>query len=341
MDTIGGFWTGAIAVSDAVDLEAVAATVGGWRALARADLGQLIDAGVPELLARLWLRSPPFTTRGRALTRVCPEYPPAMTVMARPPPVLFVEGDLACFQSAAVAIVGTRRSTPLGVSTAHQLGFTCARAGLVVISGLARGIDRHAHEGALAAAGRTIAVLGHGLDHTAPPSHKPLRERIVRSGGLVVTTWPDPCPPTRYTFPIRNRWIAALARRVVLVEAPERSGALLTATHLAELGRDEDLRVVPGPFGAPTWRGSAALLELGAKPLCDSETLLEELGVPTPHTAHPDWLSALLQGATVEEAAAIRGVSTAQLIREIGRLELLGRLVRLPGGRYAAGGGIP
>lgn len=341
MDTIGGFWTGAIAVADSVDLEALAARMGGWPALSHADLGQLVDGGVPEMLARLWLGSPAVATKGRALTRICPEYPPALRVIGRPPPVLFVEGDTTCLHTAAVAIVGTRRCTPLGVSTAHQLAFMCARAGLVVISGLARGIDRHAHEGALAAGGKTVAVLGHGLGHTAPPSHAPLRERIVRSGGLVVTTWPDPCPPTRYTFPIRNRWIAALSRRVVLVEAPEHSGALLTANHLAELGRDEDLRVVPGPFGAPTWKGSAALLDLGAKPLCDSTSLLEELGVPAPHTAHPDWLSALLQGATVEEAAAIRGVSTAQLIREIGRLELLGQLVRLPGGRYAAGGGIP
>lgn len=341
MDTIGGFWTGAIGAADAVDLEALAARVGGWRALARAGVDTLVHAGVPEMLARVWLASAPFTTAGRALTRACRDYPPALALIGRPPPVVFIEGDVASLKVAAVAIVGTRRCTPVGAAAAHQLAVACARAGLVVVSGLARGIDRHAHLGALAGGGRTIAVLGHGLAHTSPASNRSLRDQIVRTGGLVLTTWPDPAPPSPRTFPIRNRWIAALARRVVVVEAPLHSGALITATHLAELGRDEDLLVASGPFGAETWKGSAELVKLGAKPLCDAESLLEDLGVPSTDPRYPDWLSALFAGATVDEAAAIRGVPTAELIREIGQLEVLGRLVRLPGGRYAAAGGIP
>jgi DNA processing protein len=341
VDTIGGFWIGAINVADQLDLEALAARFGGWGRLARATPQGLVEAGVPELQARLWLASPAFTTQGHALTRCCADYPLALAAIARPPPVVFVEGDLDCFRTGAVAIVGTRRCSPIGAAAAHELGLACARAGLVVVSGLARGIDRHAHQGALRGGGRTVAVLAHGLQHTAPPSNVRLREDIVRSGGALLTTWPDPVPPARWTFPIRNRWIAALSRRVVIVEAPERSGALLTATHLAELGRDEDLRVVPGPFGAETWRGSAELLTMGARPLCDADSLLREFGLSGGNRPPASWLAALLSGATVDEAAEVKGVPTTELIREIGELEVSGRLVRLPGGRYAAGGGLP
>lgn len=344
MDTIRGFWAGAMAAATRVDLDEVAAKLGGWTALTRAGLDDLLSAGVPPAVARAWVEAPPLQTRGTAITRQCSTYPPALRAIAHPPPVLFVDGDVAALERAGVAIVGTRACSPYGAAAAHQLAGACARAGLSVISGLARGIDAAAHRGALAAGGVTVAVLGHGLDHTSPPSHATLRRRIVGHGGLVLTTFADPLPPAKWTFPARNRWIAALARRLVVIEAPERSGALITAERMLDLGRDADLYVVPGPLSDPSWRGSAALLGLGVRPLCDIDAFVDELvgSVPRlPGLPPPDWLSALFRGATVDEAARMGGASAVELMRELVALELAGQVVRLPGGRYAAGGGLP
>lgn len=342
MDTINGFWAGAGRVAGRVDLDAVCDAIGGWANLVRASVDDLGRIGVPIPVAREWLTAPPVHTLGRALVRTSTDYPPALRTVPRPPPVVFVEGDPECLRQPAIAIVGTRGCSPYGASAAQQIAFAAARAGIVVVSGLARGIDASAHRGALAGGGRTIAVLGHGLGHTAPPSNRRLRAEIVEKGGLMLTTWPDEVPPARHTFPERNRWIAALARRVVIVEAPERSGALITAERLLDLGREEDLLVVAGPLGAESWRGSAALLSYGVKPLVDLDAFVADLvGPGAESTRHPDWLSALLAGGSLDEAARMRGVSAVEMLREVVSLELSGRVVRLPGGRYAPAGGVP
>ena len=176
MDTISGFWAGAIRVAGRVDLDAVSAALGGWTSLVRASVDDLVTAGVPFAVAREWLTAAPLHTRGRALVRTLPEYPPALRTIPRAPPVVFVEGDPACLHAPAIAIVGTRACSPYGASAAHRIAHGAAAAGLVVVSGLARGIDASAHKGALAAKGRTVAVLGHGLGHTAPPANRPLRD---------------------------------------------------------------------------------------------------------------------------------------------------------------------
>jgi DNA processing protein len=342
MDTIRGFWAGALAVQGRVDLDGVASAVGGWGTLARAGMDDLLRAGVDRALARTWLTAPPMTTRGRALTRLCPQYPPALRTVPGAPPVLFVDGAVEALARGAIAVVGTRACSSYGAAAAHRVAHAAASAGLAVVSGLARGIDSAAHRGALAANGVTIAVLGHGLDHTAPPSNLGLRREIVARGGLVVSTWPDAVTPARWTFPARNRWIAALARKLVVIEAPERSGALITADQMLELGRDQDLYVVPGPLGVESWRGSAGLLSLGVQPLSEVERFVGEIvGDREPREAPPDWLSALFRGASVDEAARISGRSAVEVLRELVGLELDGEVVRLPGGRYAAGGGLP
>jgi DNA processing protein len=339
LDTISGFWAGAIAVARRLDLDLVAARRGGWHELARCTVDDLLNLGVSYDLAVTWLRTPPLTTRGHAVTRACPEYPSALKLVPRAPPVLFTEGDLTCLARPALAVVGTRNCSPYGASSAHRVAVAAASSGWAVVSGLARGIDSHAHRGALAARGATVAVLGHGLLHTSPPANRALRDQIVRQGGLVLTTHPDEVPAARWTFPERNRWIAGLSRKLVVVEAPVRSGALITVEHWLDLGRDSELYAIPGPLDSPSWRGSASLLSMGAQPLLELDTFRVELGGPAP-IPHPDWFSALISGAPLDEVAQIRGIPVTEVLREVVMLEMRGELVRLPGGRYAPARGV-
>ncbi len=347
METVSSFWAGAVRLAgrrtlgdEGTDLrlEELARRAGGWRALVRAGPDELAALGVRWDVIHALRATPPLDTRGRAVTRACGDYPRRLAQLADPPPVLFTEGDPECLTRPAVAVVGTRHHTPYGASVAHRIAWACARAGLVVVSGLARGIDTHAHAGALAAGGRTLAVLGHGLAHTAPPSNRALRERLVANGGMVLSAWPDGVPPSKHTFPERNQWIAALALKVVVVEAPAHSGALHTARALLTEDRARDLYVVPGPLGAESWAGSTTLLVDGATPFVDLDGFVRDVVGDTVGARHPDWLAALFAGATLPEVAQLRGISAVQLLRDLGRLELLGRLVRLPGGRYAPGG---
>jgi len=339
MDTIGEFWAGAVRFAHTRGVEEWIARLGGWDGAARATVSDLVEVGAPVDLARRWLGSPPLTTLGRALVRTSPEYPNALRAVKGAPPVLFVEGDVASRPPPDGAVGGTRRCSTYGASAAHRIAYACAKRDVGVVSGLARGIDTCAHRGALEGKGPTIAVLGHGLGHTAPPSNLLLRRRISAEGGLLVSTWPDDVPPARHTFPERNRWIAALSQRVVVVEAPEQSGALITAHQAMDLGRDEDLWVVPGPLGDRGWRGSAGLLSWGVQPLVDVDTFLADLAGDPRGPRHPDWLSALLCGATLDDCARMRGISAVELLHEVQLLELRGEVVRLPGGRYASTGG--
>lgn len=348
METLSSFWAGAVrlgareigAEGRGLTLEGLAGALGGWGAAVRATDVDLERAGVRWDAIHVLRATPPLTTRGRAVTRACPDYPMALARRPGAPPVLFFEGDLAALRRVGVAVVGTRHNTAYGASAAHRIAWSCARAGLAVVSGLARGIDGHAHLGALAGRGPTIAVLGHGLDHTAPASHRRLRDRIVAEGGLLVTTHPDPVPPAPHTFPERNRWIAGLSTRVVIVEAPATSGALHTARAIDD-GLDSGvLWVVPGPLGAPSWEGSRVLLRSGARLFLDIDEFVGDLVGDTAGGRHADWLAALFSGAPLAEAAAVRGISTVELLRDLGRLELEGRVARLPGGRWAPAGDL-
>jgi DNA processing protein len=209
-----------------------------------------------------------------ALTIEEPEYPAALRNLPDPPPVLFVRGELCVADEWAVAIVGTRRATPYGRQVAEYLGGALAEAGVTVVSGLARGIDGCAHRAALAAGGRTIAVLAHGLDTVYPPEHGRLAQDIAASGALV-TEFPPGTRPDAPNFPRRNRILAGLAQATVVVEAGHTSGALITADLALEQGRE--VFAVPGNIFSPTNQGSNRLIKEGARPMTSPRDLLEEL----------------------------------------------------------------
>ncbi|HET6947555.1 MAG TPA: DNA-processing protein DprA, partial [bacterium] len=183
------------------------------------------------------------------LTPRDPGYPRALLSISDPPQTLYVRGRLAEADRIAVAVVGSRRATPYGVAVAEWLGRELVRSRVTVISGLARGIDAAAHRGALQGSGRTIAVLGSGVDVVYPPEHARLVEHIVEAGA-VLSEYPPGAPPLKHQFPKRNRLISGLALGVVVVEGREDSGALITADCALEQGRE--VFAIPGPVFAQT-----------------------------------------------------------------------------------------
>ncbi len=201
-------------------------------------------------------------------------YPRRLKQIDQPPPVLYVRGSLLPEDEWAVAVVGTRRVTAYGRQVSEELGAFLARSGITVVSGLARGVDRLAHEAALKAGGRTLAVLGSGVDRIYPPEHVQLAERI-RVQGALLSDYPLGTPPDSANFPPRNRIIAGLSLATVVVEAGETSGALITSTFAAEQGRD--VFAVPGGIYAPQSKGTNRLILQGAQPLLNFEQILQEL----------------------------------------------------------------
>ena len=201
-------------------------------------------------------------------------YPRLLAEIHAPPPVLYMKGTLLPEDEAAVAIVGTRGATPYGLEVAGVLAGELARSGITVVSGLAEGIDAAAHEGALKAGGRTIAVVGHGLDRVYPPQHATLAARVAESG-CILSEFSAGMPPLKENFPRRNRIISGLSLGTVVVEAPVKSGALITARFAMEQGRE--VFAVPGPAFSRQSHGAHALLQDGAKLVCRVEDILEEL----------------------------------------------------------------
>ncbi len=212
----------------------------------------------------------------QVLTWESDAYPRRLREIDQPPPVLYVVGDLQPQDEFAVAIVGTRRITAYGRQVAENIAAFLARNGLTVISGLARGVDSVAHKAALDAGGRTLAVLGNGVDRIYPPEHRKLAELIVQKGALI-SDYPLGTPPDSLNFPPRNRIISGLAQAVVIVEAGERSGALITASFAADQGRD--VFAVPGNINAPQSAGTNKLIQQGAHPLVDPQEILEILNL--------------------------------------------------------------
>ncbi len=191
-----------------------------------------------------------------------PEYPVSLRPIDLPPPFLLVRGEMVRGDALAIAIVGSRRATPYGVRMAERLGGDLAARGVTVVSGLARGVDTAAHQGALGVGGRTVAVLGSGVDVVYPPENRRLATEVVEAGALV-SQFPMGTPPLPQHFPARNRIIAGLTLGTVVVEAAERSGALITARCAGELGRE--VYAVPGNVSAAGSQGANALIQDGAK----------------------------------------------------------------------------
>ena len=275
----------------------------------------------------------------RWVARDDPGFPPLLGAIHDPPPGLFVRGEAALdvLRGPTVAVVGARACSPYGSHVARMLGRELGGAGLAVVSGLARGVDGEAHRGALDAGGTTIAVLGCGIDRDYPAAHRELAARI-RASGLVVSEYAPGVEPAPWRFPARNRVIAGLSAAVVVVEARDRSGALITADLALEEGRD--VLAVPGEITSALSAGTNDLLKLGATPLTRSEDVLEIFGLVGAESAAADVgplaakvLERLRDGpASADELARATGLDAGSLASALTELELAGCAV--------AGGGV-
>ncbi len=292
-----------------------------------------------ELLGRL------EDAGARAITPADAEYPEKLAETPDPPPVLFTRGMLP--DGPSVALVGSRKASVTGLDAARRLGEELARRDVCVISGLAQGIDAAAHEGAVSSGGPTVGVLGCGIDVVYPKRNRVLFERVERGGGIVSEYFLGEAP-LAWRFPARNRIIAGLADHIVIVEAPERSGALITARHALEAGRD--VWAVPGPLGAEECRGSNKLLADGAGVVWDIEEFAEMVAPASePANCQPELPS--VAGLPDEEARALAGVGfeavevdalaqrcgldMPRLLAALALLELKGYVARDSAGRFA------
>ncbi len=276
-------------------------------------------------------------------------YPVALTTITDPPPVLWTRGRIDALRIPAVAIVGSRAASPYGLAVAGQLAADLAARGLAIVSGLARGVDSAAHRGALSAGGVTIAVLGSGVDVVYPPEHASLAADIDATGAVVSELVPG-TRPLQWFFPLRNRIISGLSRAVVVIEAGEKSGSLITARCALEQGRD--VLAVPGNILSGRNRGAHALLRDGAKIVESADDILEELCLATVSGARAEGAEGGLQAASdasvdpvlrclvpgeasdLDEIAERSGVKTPRLLPRLFELELQGLVRRAGGGRF-------
>jgi DNA processing protein len=291
----------------------------------------------------------------RRLERGQPGWPDRLEHLEEPPATLWVRGTLPPPETPCVAVVGARRATPGGLLTARDIALDLAAAGVTVLSGMARGIDAAAHHGALRGAGRTVAVLGCGIDICYPAEHLALRDRIA-AGGCVLSEDGGTEPPLGWRFPRRNRLIAALAEAVVVVEATAKSGALSTARWAADLGRE--VLAVPGSIRGPSSVGPNLLIRDGVRPFLGIGDLFEAApqlrralvascaGEPPAEPDHRAWTSAdpllrrilELLGADPmhpDELAATLRVASTDLAAALTMLQLSGAISEVCGGRVA------
>jgi DNA processing protein len=256
------------------------------------------------------------------------ELPPLLRAIHDPPSRLYLRGagDRGLLTRPAVAIVGARACSPYGGQVARMLGRELAAAGLVVVSGLARGIDGEAHRGALETEGHTVAVLGCGIDRDYPAAHAGLA-RSIAEGSLIASEYEPGVEPAPWRFPARNRIIAGLCAATIVVEARERSGALITADFALDEGRE--VFAVPGEITSSLSAGTNALLRLGATPLTSASDVLESLGLerPEPVTPRISEVSASILDrlpAAVDELVRASGLTAAEIAAVLAELELAG-----------------
>ena len=270
-----------------------------------------------------------------------PRYPALLNCVGDPPPVLWTRGSAAVLGQPAVAIVGSRAATTYALDVGARLGAELAERGVVVTSGLARGVDSSAHRGSLDAGGPTIAVLGSGLDKVYPSEHENLAQMIANNGVVVSELGPGGMPLPE-NFPLRNRIISGISLAVVVVEASEKSGSLITARCAMEQGRD--VMAVPGSILSGRNRGSHSLLKDGAKVVETADDILEELGWPAARVAvesakplTQDPLLARMEAGEVyrlEELVDTTGTAPSKLLPRLMELELQGHVAAVEGGRF-------
>lgn len=322
--------------------------------LSRVGLTERLQADDPHLLVearRLLADARAARVRAeasgyRVVTWNDPRFPAPLLTLSDTPPALWYQGDLAALDAPAVAIVGSRAASPAALETAARLGSELAARGITVVSGLARGVDSAAHRGALQS-GRTIAVLGSGLDRVYPREHVELSKGIARSG-LLVSEYPLGTAPLGFHFPMRNRLISGLSSAVVVVEANEKSGSLITAACALEQGRD--VMAVPGSVVGGRNRGAHALIRDGAKIVECTGDIVDELGFAgavmttdsdeTHHrrstTSSDSLLSSMHVGHTydLDALALATGVNGVRLLSRLLELELRGKVRRAGDGRF-------
>jgi DNA processing protein len=282
----------------------------------------------------------------RVLTLLDEEYPRRLKEIGQAPPVLYVRGALLPEDEWAIAVVGTRRFSPYGQQVTEELGRFLAANGITVVSGLARGIDGIAHEAALAAGGRTIAVLGSGIDRIYPPEHRRLAEEITASGALISDYALD-TPPEPTNFPPRNRIISGLSIATIVVEAGKSSGALITANFAADQGRE--VFALPGSIYAKQSEGTNRLIRSGAQPLLAFEDLLEMLdlrfisdhktarAVLPANAVEAKLIEVLSQEPLhIDEISSKAGLPIAHISASLSLMELKGMVRQVGGMSYVA-----
>ncbi len=279
-------------------------------------------------------------------------YPAPLRNMYDPPLALYIWGELSPRDNHAISIVGSRKTSNYGRETARKLALQLASAGLTIVSGMARGIDTYGHEGAIAANGRTIAVLGSGLGQIYPPENMALAEKIAASHGAVVSEFPIHQSPDKKTFPMRNRIVAAWSDATLVVECPQWSGSMITANLATEMGKP--IYAVPGPIDRPTSAGCNHLIREGATLVTKAEDILDDLSalplIDVPHSEPLDIpeldLSTLteteslvyqqLSGEeiTIDQLVAATQLKMPALLPALLTLEMKKIIIQLPGPRY-------
>ena len=284
----------------------------------------------------------------RAVTRISEGYPQALNEIHDPPPTLYVRGEAPLDAERMFAIVGSRRATRDGKRAAREFAAALARENVCVVSGLARGVDTCAHEGALEGGGPTIAVLGSGADIIYPPENEELAARILDGGGAIVSEYPPGTRPSQGTFPARNRIISGLCGGVLLVEGSHTSGAMITVNFAAEQGRD--VFAVPGSIYSPLSAAPNRLIFDGANPALSAWDILEHYrwaarpadGATPRRAVELDEEEKLLVDALLEqelsfdELSALSKFPASKLNSLLTSLELRGIIVKAPGGIYRA-----
>jgi len=287
----------------------------------------------------------------RALTRLEDDYPPALSAVYDPPPTLYVRGDCPLDGERMLAVVGSRRCTLDGQRAAREFARGLAENGVTVVSGMARGIDTCAHTGALEAAGRTVAVLGCGVDVVYPPENANLMERIIGEGGAVISEFVPGTRPNPGNFPARNRIISGLSAGTLLVEGAKQSGAMITVNLALEQGRD--VFAIPGGIYSPLSAAPNQMILGGAIPVLSPWDILEHYrwasrpGASEATRARPPELSPeeerivnplREQALSFDELAGITGLPAAKLNSRLTMLELRGIIEKVPGGLYRSYG---
>ncbi|MBR6499408.1 MAG: DNA-processing protein DprA [Clostridia bacterium] len=282
----------------------------------------------------------------RFVTRVSEGYPPSLENIPDPPGVLFIQGNGPIEDEKTFAIVGTRRASYDGKKAAKEFSFQLAQKGVTVVSGLARGIDTEAHLAALEAGGRTIAVLGNGLDMVYPPENAELARRIIMSGGLLISEMPPGERPSRYSFPARNRIIAGLSAGALIVEGDMASGAMITASFALEFSRE--VFAVPGSIYQSLSEGPNHLIRDGAGAALSPWDILEGMGwgarpakkqkaqsLPDMYAEEKLIYEQLkIEAKSFEELAHLTGFSPAQLNSRLTTMQLRSIIIKLPGNLY-------